>query len=388
MTLKHSNKLTIHYIIIQFCFWMHICFINGFVSFYLTQKGYNAFQIGLVIGISNLLSLIMQPYVASFADRSLKIRVKHIIAINAGISIILAIIVHFQEGANTLFMICYTLILLNIAIQVPLLNSLSAEHITLGHKLNYSLGRGFGSIAFATTSIVFGKILKNVGSHITMPLYIASGIIYIISVLCFESPLKSEIKDTHNAGNLVQFIKENKRFLLTSFAMFLIYCSPAVISSYLFQIVEHIGGDASQLGLALGLSAALELISMVLYPFIKNKVGSDAKILIMASTAFLIKIIFTFTATTLAGLYFAQSLQIISFGFYIPAQVYYVSKLIPAKDQVKGQMFMSMSSTLAIIFASVLGGFLYNSFGINTMLISGIVLNALGLVMLIFIIEK
>lgn len=374
--------------LIQICFWINVCFINGFIAYYLSENGFSSFQTGTVIGIANLLSLFFQPYVASFADHSLKLRLKHIIAINTFISIIFAFATHLTSNKSSFFLIFYTGLLLSIAFQVPLLNSLSTEHITKGKNLNYSLARGLGSIAFASTSISFGMLAKNLGAHITMPLYIATALIYIIVVLSFKSPKKIIAPVSNNSKDITNFIKRNRRFVLTTFALFLVYCSPALISSYLYNIVDRVGGDASNLGLALGLSAALELVSMAAYPYVKKKLGSNSRILLISSFVFLVKIFCTFAAKSLVGLYFAQSLQVLCFGFYIPAQVYYVSNVIPQEDQVKGQMFMNMSSTLSVVFSSFFGGYLLNTFGMDTALISGIILNLIGFMLLLFCIEK
>ncbi|MCP5865358.1 hypothetical protein NL360_28030, partial [Klebsiella pneumoniae] len=62
--------------------------------------------------------------------------------------------------------------------------------------------------------------------------------------------------------------------------------------------------------------------------------------------------------------------------------------IIPAEDQVKGQMFMSMSCTLAVVVSSFFGGYLLNKFGMNVTLMSGIFLNIIGFVLLLFVIEK
>ena len=207
-------------------------------------------------------------------------------------------------------------------------------------------------------------------------------------VLTFKAPKKFVTMESNTSKDIINFVMRNKRFMMTTFALFLVYYSPSLISNYLFHVVVRVGGDASNLGIALGLSATLELVSMVLYPLARKRLGGNARILIITSFMFFVKIFCTYSAKTLYGLYFAQSLQLLSFGFYIPAQVYYVSNVIPAEDQVKGQMFMSMSGTLAVVVSSFFGGYLLNNFGMNVTLMSGIILNIIGFVLLLFVIEK
>ena len=62
-----------------------------------------------------------------------------------------------------------------------------------------------------------------------------------------------------------------------------------------------------------------------------------------------------------------------------PAAVYYVNQLVSKEDMVKGQSLLTASQTLSGVFASLLGGILLDSIGVQTSLMIGAILSFVGL---------
>ncbi len=363
--------------------------MNGFVSYFLSSNGYSEMQVGINISLANLLSLTFQPFAAQFADKSLHIRLQHIITLFSAISIVFALSMLAISAQSHFFIALHILILFIVSLQVPLITSLATEHINAGTPVNFNIARGIGSVAFAAMSILMGMLTKNLGPNVTLIAFSISALLYLTAVLRFpraEKPSshKSEIK----ALNLVDFIRRNHRFMMSVVAMFFIYSSAAIISSFLFQIVSGVGGDSDTMGKMLAMAASVELISMLCYPIVYHRLGSNAKVIKISSIAFLIKAIATWQATSIGSLYFAQFLQFFSYGFFIPAQVHYVLHSISRHDQVKGQMFMSFSTTLAVVFASLAGGYLLQHFGLYNTLLFGVILTIVGLIILFRYLEE
>ncbi len=55
--------LTSHYAWIQGCYWMAYCILLSFSSVYLLDQGFSNTQIGLLLGLSGLLTALLQPFV-------------------------------------------------------------------------------------------------------------------------------------------------------------------------------------------------------------------------------------------------------------------------------------------------------------------------------------
>ncbi|MCI6435611.1 MAG: hypothetical protein MR828_12825, partial [Clostridiales bacterium] len=60
---------TAGYAAIQSFFWMCYASIMGFVSMYLLQAGFDNSQVGILIAGAGLLSALLQPVVAAYADK-------------------------------------------------------------------------------------------------------------------------------------------------------------------------------------------------------------------------------------------------------------------------------------------------------------------------------
>ena len=60
--------LTSHYSWIQGCYWMAYCILLSFSSVYLLDQGFSNTHIGLLLGLSGLLTALLQPFVGARAD--------------------------------------------------------------------------------------------------------------------------------------------------------------------------------------------------------------------------------------------------------------------------------------------------------------------------------
>lgn len=386
---KEEIRLSIHYVFLQSSYWLSACAVNGFASYYLAAKGFGEGQIGLILAAINILLLISQPFVAQFADQSVRIRIKHIMAASMGMAVFLAGGMLLIPRGSLLFIPIYLLLLVLISMNGVLLTTLSSEHITRGTRLNYGLARGIGSVSFASMSILTGILTKRSGPNITMAAFMVIASIFIVAVLRFQSPEKTRIqqKDTPSL-NLTSFVKGHPRFMLTVFATFLMFLSNNMVSTYFFQIIERVGGDSTSFGKAVAVAAYIELLSMAVYPAIKRYLGSHAQVMKLAAVAIFIKTLLILHAGSVGAIYRAQTLQFFGFGLYIPAQVYYVSSIISQHDQAKGQMFLGFSGTLAAVFSCLVGGYLFEHIGIYATIMLTSVLSLVGIFMLFFCVEK
>ena len=98
---------------------------------------------------------------------------------------------------------------------------------------------------------------------------------------------------------------------------------------------------------------------------------------------FFVKALGLYLAPSIGFLFVAQAFQSVSFALYIPAAVRYVNETIAPEDQVKGQAFMTTAATLSGIFATLLGGIMFDSIGVSHTLLVAAVSAGCGLVILL-----
>ena len=141
------------------------------------------------------------------------------------------------------------------------------------------------------------------------------------------------------------------------------------------------------MGNAIFLAAVLELPTMSLFAKMKDKI-SCKKLIMISGIAFSVKHIITYFATSVAIIYLAQVIQIAGYALFIPASVYYVSRLIDKSDMIKGQALVTGAITISGVFASLSGGILIDTLGVNSMLLIGAIVSILGTILIFFTTEE
>lgn len=137
------------------------------------------------------------------------------------------------------------------------------------------------------------------------------------------------------------------------------------------------------MGIASGLSAVLELPIMIAFSFMIRKFSSR-NLLRVSGVFFTVKAFLTLLAGNVMGIYLAQPAQMLGFGLFVPASVYYTNALIRPSDHARGQAFMTATNTIGSVFGSLLGGFLMDQKGIPAMLVAALGVSAAGTI-LVFI---
>ena len=105
-----------------------------------------------------------------------------------------------------------------------------------------------------------------------------------------------------------------------------------------------------------------------------------AILLVFSGFAFLIKIAILIFATNMVMMYVSQSFQLFAYAVFIPAAAYYVSKTMDESDQVKGQAYVTSAITVGGVFSNLISGIVLDNLGMTQMLIIGTVVCAVGAV--------
>ena len=122
------------------------------------------------------------------------------------------------------------------------------------------------------------------------------------------------------------------------------------------------------LALALFLMAASELPAALLFPALHRRLGSGGTLAL--SVVFMgLKPLFFLLAPDLWWLLAVQPVQMLGYGLFTPASVYYVNESVPAVDRVRGQTVMMVASNgLGGMMGGVLAGWTLDLGGVNLML--------------------
>lgn len=380
-----SRDLTARYSLIFFFYWMSLVAGQSYASFFLLDAGLSNTQIGLLLAVAGTLSAVLQPSLASFADRPKSPSVRFLMIEMAGIllifSILLMILFHGNVGVTAvLFLGTYLLILL----QQPFANAIGTESLNAGNKLNIGFSRAMGSLGYTIGAFILGRISVKAG-----PIIVPAAIMFTsITTILFTGTypkirkdeegeeLSSEDEKTAMAAT-GSFFRRYPQFGVALAGLALVFIGHTYINSFLLQIVQSKGAGSGQMGNLMSFAALLELLLMLVYSWFR-KIKPDHFWFRISSIFFTLKILMTLLVPGVGGLYLVQFFQPLGWGFLSVSVIYYINDMMGGQDKVKGQAFFTATFTIGSVLGSLTGGFLLDHGGVTTMLVFGTIMSAVG----------
>lgn len=399
---KTYKQLTIKYAYLQGMYWITQCIIFSFAAVFLQYKNFNNTQIGMVLSVSSILSIILQPVISSFADKSKKKTVRYIIL--RIILIIIALTVIFNIWNTTFAVIAVIYVAIN-SLQItlnPLLNSIALEFLNKGYSFNFGLARGTASVVFSVTSLILGFAVSRFSPAIILPLFLLSHLLFYSAAYIFriKAPRKVSIADddknnekaldtgTNPPASVLGFFLKYKKFTLLLVGIAFVFYSHSLINTYLINIMNNVGGDSTDMGLSLTIAAALELPTMAAFTLIVKKVKCSTLIKI-SGFFFFVKSATIWLAPNIMTIHFSQAFQMLSYALFTPASIYYVNSIINEEDRNKGQAMLGTATIgIAGTIASISGGKILDIGGASNMMMVGTLLAFVGFVIMLFSTEK
>ena len=368
----NTRKLMIQYCILQGSYWASFCVIYAFATVFLLSRGFESSMIGVIIAAGNILGVVLQPMVASIADRSEKISLHKLTAMLSIIMILLLVLLYFVP--NGLLAVAVLFLLTDTFLQViqPLINSVSVYYVNQGVSVDFGAARGIGSLSYAAASYILGIVVEKFGTRSILMAGILVALVLLVTVLSmpvFSSSAASRLGEKEpeqNDAGLIVFAGRYKNFMLTLAGITLLFTFHNMNNAYLIKVIENVGGTSADMGRMLSIAAITELPVMFLFSRISKHFKSST-LLMVSSAFFAIRAAGFMLAGNVMTMYLAAMLQIGSFALYIPSSVYYVNETMLDQDKFKGQAVMTATNTLGGVFGSLFGGFLIDNAGVDTM---------------------
>ena len=368
----NTRKLMMQYCILQGSYWASFCVIYAFATVFLLSRGFESSMIGVIIAAGNILGVVLQPMVASIADRSEKISLHKLTAMLSIIMILLLVLLYFVP--NGLLAVAVLFLLTDTFLQViqPLINSVSVYYVNQGVSVDFGSARGIGSLSYAAASYILGIVVEKFGTRSILMTGILVALVLLVTVLSMPVLSSSaasrlgEKEPEQNDAGLIVFAGRYKNFMLTLAGITLLFTFHNMNNAYLIKVIENVGGTSADMGRMLSIAAVTELPVMFLFSRISKHFKSST-LLMVSSAFFAIRAAGFMLAGNVMTMYLAAMLQIGSFALYIPSSVYYVNETMLDQDKFKGQAVMTATNTLGGVFGSLFGGFLIDNAGVGAM---------------------
>ena len=365
------RRLNISYTLVHVAYWAMFAVFTGYQTSLLLGRGFTSGEAGIFASIRCFAGILAQPLLGGWADRHPEVPIKWLL--DGCLVLALAVNGVFYAarpgfwGTAAIFL-ALGVLELN---AYPLLDSMAVQFIGAGVPMAYSLSRGLGSLAYALACVLCGQQAVRFGTESLLLTHMTLLVLMIAAVALYPAfprealPPRVQGERPHS---ILYILKSSRPFTLMLVSLFFALAAIMPIVSFMVNIVTDRGGDQGHLGLALFLMGASELPAALLFTPLFRRFGA-AGTLRMSICFMAVKPLLFLLAPGLSGLLLVQPVQLLGYGLFTPASVYYANANVSPADQVKGQSIMMIASNgLGAMFGNFLAGYAIDWGGVNAML--------------------
>lgn len=381
-----EKKLNIYYSFLQIAYWVTSAVVFCFTTVFLQFRGYSNYEIGIVFAAGNIIGFVSQPLIAGYIDRSDRRTLLRCIRITAVLAVLLMLAVYFLPSGSVSLIVAYALLVAGNTLLNPLCISLSFYIESWGCGINFSRARALGSLSFAVCNVILGMLVQRVSENAVPTAFILFSSLLGLATLLFvpvdrahriAAPERRMQSASEKPSGLLEFARENKRFMLFLLGTATLYFTHGMIGNFMIEFIRSIGGGSEDMGNVLAFMTVVEVPVMLLFGRLTQRFKCSS-LLRFAVIMFTVKELMIYLASSLPALYAAEALQAFSFALFVPASVRYVDEVIAKHNAVKGQAFVTSMMTLGSIFASYIGGLLLDTSTPGFTLLVGVIVSAVG----------
>ena len=381
--------MTIQYTVHQVTYWAAAAGVVSFATAFLLGKGFAPATVGAMLAAGNLLSCAAQPVLANFADRTGGNVLKWMTAALTAVCIFAFGAVQLLPLSRLLFGALYLLGVFALDAMMPLMNALSVSYMENGYRLNYGVSRGIGSLGYSLSALLIGKLMARWGIEWMIWVSLALLVMNVLVVLAYPAlpAVHREQAAAPECCTIGEFFVKYRWYCFSLVGVMLLAMFHAMTENYLIEVVRPLGGDSGSVGVALFIATAVEMLVLLFFERLRRHIR-DTWLLKIAGLSFLVKAVLFLVAPSVNAIYLIQLLQATSYTFLSPTQMYYARGRISMADMVKGQAFITASYTLGCAIGNFAGGQILQHFSVPAMLLSGVVMAALGTAVLFLTVER
>ncbi len=381
-----EKKLNIYYSFLQIAYWVTSAVVFCFTTVFLQFRGYSNYEIGIVFAVGNIIGFVSQPLIAGYIDRSDRRTLLRCIRITAVLAVLLMLAVYLLPSGSVSLIVAYALLVAGNTLLNPLCISLSFYIESWGCGINFSRARALGSLSFAVCNVILGMLVQRVSENAVPTAFILFSSLLGLATLLFvpvdrahriAAPERRMQSASEKPSSLLEFARENKRFMLFLLGTATLYFTHGMIGNFMIEFIRSIGGGSEDMGNVLAFMTVVEVPVMLLFGRLTQRFRCSS-LLRFAVIMFTVKELMIYLASSLPALYAAEALQAFSFALFVPASVRYVDEVIAKHNAVKGQAFVTSMMTLGSIFASYIGGLLLDTSTPGFTLLVGVIVSAVG----------
>ena len=395
-----SIRLNVQYATINALLLAQACGTMGFAANFLLGKGFSNSLFGIVMTAVSIVGAVFQAVFAPIIDRSDTISEKKFISWTLAVAIAGSVMLLFVKSIWLLIPVVIVTYATTAA-AMPFLNSIAFLYEREGVTINYGVSRGMGSAAYAVAGWVFGQFLISHSTALLPWFYIVLSGLTLLAVVTLPDPSPlaeadasfEQGKDGAASLSYPDFFRKYRILALVFCGMALMYICHTLINNFMINVVGAIvgaDGASGYQGTAVFIQAMVELPTMFLFAQIMRRFSID-RLMAFAAVMYSVKHVVVFASVltgSIALYYLGMALQMLSYAVLIPSSVYFANEVCDASDRNKGQSVMALASTVGGLFASFVGGILFDALPVSGVMGVGAVVSVLGTALVVLAMRR
>lgn len=359
-------RVEVNYAALMGTYYTGYCALGAYTAVYLSWMGLSDANIGYVSSLIHLLTMAGSLLLAMWADRQ-----------EGGIKGLLSGTLLLTAVGSLLIWLCPLPVWVNIGLYalISSLNAASAalfttllmEYINAGMPVRYGWPRGVGSITYASMAFALGTLTHRFTPGIILPLFLAfdAGSLLFLGIMPRVPAGTARVREIPKHRSVGAMVGGNPTLALLLLAGIFSGAGIAISTTYLVRVVERLGGNSEQLGLAIFLQSGVELPMMILSSALLRRFKAG-ELLLASFVAVTIKMLLLNHVGAMGALYAVMCTSILCFGIYGFAAPLFANQISAPGETARVQ------SLLSLCYSSGLGGILGN-------LLAGAIIDRAGL---------
>ena len=350
------KRIVICYILLQASFWGMLSSICAYQAAVVLDRGFTAGQAGIFCALCYFASLFTQPVIGGWADRHPEVPLKRLLIVMLLPAIALNLVFYFTRPNFLLTALTFFLFGVLETNSYPLIDSIGMQYVNAGVQIPYSLSRGIGSLSYALLCVATGLLTARFGMQTALLAHCAEQLVMLVCLLLFPSIpaqlLPQPQKGAAEGHSALQILRGSRTFTLMLIACFFGMMGVMPISNFLVSL----------------LMAASELPSALVFGLLRKRLSS-AKILLISIVFMAVKPLLILASGSLGMLLAVQPVQMLGYGLFFPASVYFANESVAPADRVQGQSLRTIVAiSLSTLLGSLVSGYLLDLGGTTLML--------------------
>ncbi len=345
---------------LQFVSYMTLVLIGTYFPLYFYSLGFTKLQIGAIYSVGPVLSIVSNVLAGLLSDKSKSLR-RVISLLFAGQILALALLLPLREfGMISVVMALFYLFQSAVNPMLDSLSLLAADRT----KKSFASIRVFGSIGFAIGAVLFGMLLKIYGSQMTIVFALGTLSVSVVFSL-FVADFQASVRKFDFRG-LWQIVRRPATLGFFA-AVMIVSVAHRANEGFLAVVMRDQGASDFVIGVAMLVSSVSEIPIFFLLAKYGHRYREFA-LLAIASAMFVVRLLLLSITTAPWGFVAIQLLHSVTYGIFYITALRCLQSMLPDEYRSSGQAMFAVAWTgIAGIIAGMLGGWLYDAYGLASL---------------------